>query len=73
MSDKIDNRITFRAKPQLQIQLKTIHGVFGYSSISDTVRRLVELGIEYHELKKTKATELKSEMRKWGIEALRVD
>lgn len=68
MSDEIPERISFRVSDELKYKLKALHDKLGMSTISNTVRHLINTGIQYYSLRDVKIAEIKKEMQKYGIE-----
>lgn len=65
---KKEKYIGFRATKELETKLKAVQDMKGYSTITQTVKHLIQTGLTFYEVRKQKIKELKKEIEKYNIE-----
>ena len=63
------NIVQIRFKPKIKNEVLAIQKFGGFSSLSDTVRQLIETGLSYWKTREKKIAEIKSEVKELTIKA----
>ncbi len=60
--------IGFRSTKELELKIKAVQDIKGFSSFSTAVKHLIETGLIFYQIRKDKVKELKKEIEKYNIE-----